>query len=58
MDSPPSFQPYLDELISFGSTEVRKPDLLAAKAEYFQMTGEVFEDDKSFELRMSSFLDY
>jgi hypothetical protein len=58
MDTPPSFQPYLDQLIAYASTEERKPDLLAAKAEYFGMTGEVFEDDKSFELRMASFLDY
>lgn len=58
MDSPPSFQPYLDELIAFGSSESRKPDLLAAKAEYFRLTGEVFEDDKAFEQRMASFLEY
>jgi len=29
-----------------------------AKADYFRLTGEVFEDDKLFELRMASFLDY
>lgn len=56
--SPLSYQPYLDQLIAFGSEESRKPDLLAAKAEYFRHTGEVFEDDKIFELRMASFLDY
>ena len=53
-----SYQPYLDQLIAFASTEERKPDLLTAKAEYFQRTGEVFEDDKQFEMRMASFLDY
>lgn len=58
MDPSPSFQPFLDQLIAFASTEDKKPDLLAAKAEYFGLTGEVFEDDKSFELRMASFLDY
>lgn len=56
--SPFSYQPYLDQLTAFGSEEARKPDLLAAKAEYFRHTGEVFEDDKIFELRMASFLDY
>lgn len=55
---PLSYQPYLDQLITHASTEERKPDLLAAKAEYFQRTGEVFEDDKQFEMRMASFLDY
>ena len=53
-----SYQPYLDQLIAFASSEERKPDLLAAKADYFQRTGEVFEDDKQFEMRMASVLDY
>lgn len=53
-----AYQPYLDQLIAFASAEERKPDLLAAKTEYFQRTGEVFEDDKQFELRMASFLDH
>lgn len=56
--SPLSYQPFLDQLIAFGSQEARKPDLLAAKAEYLRLTGEVFEDDQLFELRMASFLDY
>ncbi|WP_225409364.1 hypothetical protein [Stigmatella hybrida] len=56
--SPLSYQPYLDQLTAFGSEEPRKADLLEAKAEYFRLTGEVFEDDKLFELRMASFLDF
>ncbi|MCP3099591.1 hypothetical protein LZ198_12005 [Myxococcus sp. K15C18031901] len=56
--SPLSYQPYLDQLIAFGSADSRKADLLDAKAEYFRLTGEVFEDDKLFELRMASFLDF
>lgn len=56
--SPQSFQPHLDELISFGSSDARTEDLLAAKAEYFKLTGEVFEDDKTFEARMAAFLDW
>src|SRR6478672_3288080 len=58
MDSPAQYQPLLDELIAFASAESRKDDLLAAKADYFKLTGEVFEDDTIFELRMASFLDY
>lgn len=58
MDLPPTYQPYLDQLIGFASTEARKPDLVAAKAEYIERTGEVFEDEKAFEMRMASFLDY
>lgn len=55
---PSPYQPYLDQLTAFASTEERKPDLLAAKEQYFQRTGEVFEDDKHFEMRMASFLDF
>ena len=54
----PSYQPYFDQLIAYASAEPKKPALLEAKAEYFQLTGEVFEDDKVFEQRMASFLDY
>lgn len=55
---PASYQPLLDELYSVASAEVRKPDVLAARAEFFRLTGEVFEDDRTFEMRMASFLDY
>ncbi len=55
---PQSYQPFLDELIAFASSEEKKPELLLAKAEYVKLTGEVFEDDKQFETRMASFLDY
>jgi hypothetical protein len=58
MDPSPSYQRYLDQLIAFGSAEHRKDALLEAKADYFQRTGEVFEDDKVFETRMALFLDY
>ncbi len=53
-----AYQTQLDQLIAYASAESRKPELLAAKAEYFGLTGEVFEDDKVFEMRMASFLDY
>jgi len=48
----------LEALIAFASSEPFKEQLLKAKAHYFSNTGEVFEDDKSFEMRMASFLDY
>lgn len=53
-----SYQPYLDSLTAWASSEARKPDLVQAKADYFKLTGEVFEDDKVFEMRMASFLDW
>ena len=55
--SPAAYQPYLDELTQWASSEARKPALLAAKAQYFDRTGEVYEDDKAFEMRMASFLE-
>lgn len=58
MEPSPTYQPYFDQLTSFASAEERKADLVAAKAEFFNLTGEVFEDDKVFEMRMVSFLEY
>ncbi len=52
------YQQQLEALIAFASTDRFKEELLKAKAEYFAGTGEVFEDDRSFEMRMASFLDF
>ncbi len=56
--TPLNYQPYLEALTAFASEEERREELLAAKAEYFVHTGELFEDDRFFELRMASFLDH
>jgi hypothetical protein len=53
-----SYNSLLDSLFALASKEERKPDVLAARAEYFRLTGEVFEDDRNFEMRMACFLDY
>jgi hypothetical protein len=58
MDTPTDYQPYLDQILALATAEPRKPDLLSAKADYFAGTGEIYEDDKQFEMRMASFLDY
>jgi hypothetical protein len=58
IDTPTDYQSFLEQLIAFASAEPRKADLIAAKAEYFGLTGEIYEDDKQFEMRMASFLDY
>lgn len=52
------YQPQLDALVAFASGERFKEELLRARAKYFESTGEIFEDDKSFEARMASFLDF
>ena len=51
------YQAQLDLLTQFASERFNE-ELLKAKADNFARTGEVFEDDKSFEMRMASFLDY
>jgi hypothetical protein len=52
------YQPYFERLIAWSSTPERKDELLRAKAEYFALAGEVFEDDRSFDTRMGAFLEY
>jgi hypothetical protein len=50
--------PYYDELVVWATPEASKADLIEAKRAYFASTGEVFEDDKQFEMRMASFLEH
>lgn len=52
------YQSQLEALTAFASQDEFKEELLKARAEYFSRTGEVYEDDPSFELRMASFLDW
>lgn len=48
----------LEALIHWATPEERKDDLLQGKAEYFQRTGEVFDDDRQLEARMAGFLEF
>lgn len=57
-NDPFSYQAYLDELTQFACGEDRKNDLIEGRADYHRLTGEVHEDDKQFEMRMASFLDW
>lgn len=52
------FQPHLDALVAFATPEARKDELVTARKEFFDLTGEIFEDDKQFEARMSALLEY
>ncbi len=52
------FQPQIDRLTEFVSTPEFEPALIEAKKEYFRRTGEVFEDDEAFEMRMACFFDW
>ncbi len=52
------FHGQYEQLTAFASGPSFEEALLRAKADYFARTGEVFEDDRSFESRMASFLEY
>jgi hypothetical protein len=51
-------QAWLDELILWATPASAQDDLVAAKKAYFARTGEVFEDDRRLEMRMSGFLEH
>jgi hypothetical protein len=50
--------PFLEELIAFATPEATKPDLLAARAVWFEKNGEVFDEDRLIEQRMAGFLEH
>lgn len=50
--------PFLEELIAWATPESTKEDLLAARAHWFSRNGEVFEEDRQIELRMTAFLEH
>ncbi len=53
-----SYQSWFDELVSWAKLDDRKEEVLQARKEFFERTGEIFEDDRQFESRMASFLEY
>ncbi len=53
-----SYQSWFDELVPWARLDERKEEVLAAKKAFFERTGEIFEDDRQFESRMASFLEY
>ncbi|MCC6808643.1 MAG: hypothetical protein IT381_14560, partial [Deltaproteobacteria bacterium] len=52
------FQPYLDKLSAFVATPEFQAELQSARKDYFERTGEVFETDDAFDMRMASFLEW
>lgn len=49
---------YLEKLVALGTGEGYLEAVRDAKARYFRVAGEVFEDDPFFEQRMNCFLEY
>ena len=57
MSDSSGFQPYFDELVAFATHAARKDELLAARKEFFELTGAIFEDATQFEPREAALLD-
>ena len=47
-----------ERLLSWATAEPRKAELLAARAEHFERYGEPHEEDRTYEARQNTFLDY
>jgi hypothetical protein len=58
MDGSEIYQPYLDRVIAAYAGEPYREELLRAKQQYFEETGDVHEDDAIYELRMACFFDW
>jgi hypothetical protein len=50
--------PWLEQLIAWATPETTKDDLLVARKSWFEQMGEVFDDDRQLEMRMSAFLEH
>ena len=51
-------QPQYETLLAWASKDRYRDDIIAAKAEYFAVTGEVFTDDACYESRMQGFFNW
>src|SRR3989304_6587310 len=51
-------QEYFNKLVNVMTSETYLEEVKKARVEYIKIAGEVFEDDKSFEMRMTSFLEW
>jgi hypothetical protein len=58
MSAPPSLSTTFDALVQWAMTPEHQADVVAARAEYSQLAGDVFEEDRQLELRLAGFLEY
>jgi hypothetical protein len=54
----PLYRPLFDELLAFVAQPPYAAELVPGRLEYLRQTGEVFTEDRSFDLRMQGFLDW
>lgn len=58
MNLPPPLNTVFDALVQWAMTPERQADVVAARAEYSTLAGEVFDEDRQLELRLAGFLEY
>lgn len=54
----PAYTPLFDRVIDFTVTPPNEAEIARARGDYFSWTGEVFDEDRSFDVRMQGFLDW
>lgn len=54
----PLYQPSFERLLDFAASPRFEAELQRARTEFFTCTGEVFDEDRSFDVRMQAFLDW
>ena len=55
---PPTLTSTFDALVQWAMTPEHQDDVVAARAEYSQLAGDVFDEDRQLELRLAGFLEY
>lgn len=55
--APPLNAPF-DALVAWAMTPERQDDVVAARAEYSQLAGDVFDEDRQLELRLTGFVEH
>ncbi len=58
MSLSPPFAPLFERVVDFAVKPQNADDIALARADHFARCGEVFEDDRSFDVRMQAFLDW
>lgn len=58
MNAAPTLNAAFDALVHWALTPERQDDVVAARAEFSALAGEVFDEDRQLELRLASFLEY
>lgn len=54
----PAYTPLFDRVIDFAVRPEHEEEIAQARSDYFSWTGEVFDEDRSFDVRMQGFLDW